>query len=416
MSEQLEGVLSVAMLVPMDDPREPDCHWGAPVLLEGAPGIGKTGMIKQAARSVDLPLQIVYLGTRQPEDLSGAPMPDGKGGINIECILPAVRKLTALGRGVLFLDELSCARPATQGAGLSTVQERAVGDTLLPGAIRVFAAANPPEQSAGGWRLAPPMENRLVHFKVECPTEDEWIAYMLRGKTVQLKNLQVGEARVQSKWDESYSHVLGLAAGFMRRMRAKVTVDAKDKNTDSRSPLFRYPLSNDRNREHAWASPRSWEAGLRCVATCHALADSENNFKRLGTDFIRATVGNALALEWAEWVAYANLPDPMQMLKNGWTPDKHRLDIAHAAYSSAIAFALSVPDAVERRKHAIMAWKLLNQADAVGLADMALAPAKSLMEAGYRAYTAGNDKELLEVAMPLTKKFGNTGMAAYAQK
>lgn len=199
MSEQMEGIMSIAMLTPMGDPNDADCKWGAPILLEGPPGIGKSGMINQAAASVGLPLETVYLGQRQPEDLSGAPIPDGDGDANIVCILPAVRRLMLQKKGVLFLDELSCARPATQGAGLSTVQERAVGDTQLPGSIRVFAAANPPEQSAGGWRLAPPMENRLVHFKVECPTPRDWGIYMLRGKTVQIKNLTVGESRIREK-------------------------------------------------------------------------------------------------------------------------------------------------------------------------------------------------------------------------
>ena len=421
MSANLESVLSVAMLTPMDDPRDPECRWGAPVLLEGPPGIGKSGMVNQAARSVKLPLEVVLLGTRQPEDMAGAPMPDGKGDIKIECILPAVRRLClAKFGGVLFLDELSCARPATQGAGLGVVQERCVGDTKLPGKVRVFAAANPPEQSAGGWRLAAPMENRLVHFKVVCPTEDEWIAYMLRGKTTQLVNIEIGEQRVCDKWDESWAHVLGLGAGFMKRARTKSTPDSKDgtKGEDARSPLFRFPTTNDRNREHAWASPRMWEMGLRLVAACHAISDSSQNFKALGTDFIRACVGEALAVQWAEWVAYANLPDPMHMLHNGWKPERRRLDIAHAAYASAIAYALSIQDQKERRSHAIMAWKLLNTADGEGLADMALAPAKSLMEAGFGAYNASQigDKDLADVSKALSLKFGKTGMAAYAPK
>jgi hypothetical protein len=409
------------MLTPMDDPRDPDCKWGAPVLLEGPPGIGKSSMFKQAARSVDLPLRIVYLGTRQPEDMAGAPMPDGNGGIKIECILPAVRDLcTYPGGGVLVLDELSCARPATQGAALAVLQERCVGDTQLPGRIRVFAAANPPDQAAGGWRLAAPMENRLVHYKVACPTEDEWIAHMLRGKRIQLSNIKAGEARICEKWDESWAHVLGLGAGFMQRMRSKNTPDKGNgkESEDPRSPLFRFPSTNDRNREHAWASPRSWEMGLRLVAACHAISDSHQSFKVLGTDFIRGCVGEALAVQWAEWVAHANLPDPQDMLKNGWEPDRRRLDIAMAAYSSAVAFALSVQDQAERRKHVIMAWKLLNVADNKGLADMALAPAKSLMEAGYRPSVANDagDKEMFEVSRALSIKFGKSGMAAYVPK
>ena len=414
MTANLESILSVSMLVPMGDPSDPDCIWGAPLLLEGPPGIGKTKRVAQAANSVHLPMRTVYLGTRQPEDMAGAPMPDGKGGITIECILPAVRELTTLGYGLLFLDELSCARPATQGAGLSVVQERCVGDTKLPGKVRVIAAANPPEQSAGGWRLAAPMENRLVHFTVGCPTVDEWIAYILRGKTTELRDIEAGERRITAKWSESWAHVAGLGAGFMKRMVTKGTTDEKSK--EPINPLFRFPSNNDRSREHAWQSPRSWETALRCVAACHALSDSENDYKLLGTEFVGGCVGKGLAVSWAEWVAYANLPDPVKMLEDGWKPDKRRLDIAMAAYSSAVAYALSIPEKVEQRKYVLLAWKLLNVADADGLSDMALAPAASLMAAGYRATSAGQDKELFEVAKGLTFKFGKTGAAAYAPK
>src|SRR5205823_11964182 len=59
---------------------------------------------------------------------------------------------------------ISTAPPAVQAAMLRIVLERVVGDLELPPGVRVVAAANPPEQAADGWDLAPPLANRLVHL------------------------------------------------------------------------------------------------------------------------------------------------------------------------------------------------------------------------------------------------------------
>ena len=57
---------------------------------------------------------------------------------------------------------------------LRVVLERTVGDLRLPAAVRVVAAANPPDEAADGWELAPPLANRLVHL--DWPTDGRYIA------------------------------------------------------------------------------------------------------------------------------------------------------------------------------------------------------------------------------------------------
>ena len=50
---------------------------------------------------------------------------------------------------------------------LTVALERMVGRTKLPDAVRIVAAANPPDRAAGGVDLTPPMANRFLHIDFE---------------------------------------------------------------------------------------------------------------------------------------------------------------------------------------------------------------------------------------------------------
>lgn len=361
----LEKLLSIAMLAPMDDPADATCRWGAPILFWGPPGIGKSGRVEAAGAAAGLPVETLYLSTLQPEDLSGIPMPDGVGGVVNVCSLSQVHTLTASGKGVLFLDELTTARPAVQGAGLGVVYNRRVAGKPLPGRVRVVGAANPPEEAAGGWTLAPPMANRLLHFEVSVPDPDEWSTWLLSGANEEVIPIERGEETITSNWNDSWAKTRGLGAGFIKRNRDR---------------LYKMPKEGSRDRTRAWPSPRSWEVALRCVATAEALS-----MKEYGLDLLMASCGEGAAAEWAEWVAYANLPDPKEMLEDGWKPDKRRLDVAFAAYSSAISYALGKTDKTEQTRYAVLAWKLLTGAKAANLLDLTASPARALIQAGYHS-------------------------------
>src|ERR1700735_2037473 len=164
MTANLENLLSVAMLAPLDNPASAVCRWGAPIIFWGPPGIGKSGRVEEACAAAGLEVEPLFLSTLQPEDLSGIPMPNtlAEGGVTRVCDLPQIQGLIAAKKGILFLDELTTARPAVQGAGLGVVYNRRVAGKRLPGGVRVIAAANPPEEAAGGWNLAPPMANRFL--------------------------------------------------------------------------------------------------------------------------------------------------------------------------------------------------------------------------------------------------------------
>src|SRR3954467_1353876 len=133
-----------------------------PVLLWGAPGTGKTSVIRALAGAAGWPCETVIASIREPSDFAGLPIVRD-GGVDLAPPRWAVR-LAASGRGVVFFDEVSTAPPAVQAALLRVVLERTVGDLQLPDGVSVVAAANPPEQASDGWDLSAPLANRFCHL------------------------------------------------------------------------------------------------------------------------------------------------------------------------------------------------------------------------------------------------------------
>ena len=83
-----------------------------PVLLWGAPGTGKTSVIRAMADALGWPCETVIASIREPSDFAGLPVVVGDG---VRFAPPAwARRLAEAGRGLLFLDELSTAPPAVQ--------------------------------------------------------------------------------------------------------------------------------------------------------------------------------------------------------------------------------------------------------------------------------------------------------------
>jgi MoxR-like ATPase len=132
---------------------------GVAVCLWGDPGIGKSALIHAAAEADSVPCETVIGSLREPSDFAGLPVVTDDG-VRLEP--PAwAKRLHAAQAGYLFLDELSTSPPAVQAAMLGVALERRVGDLLLPRAVQVVAAANPPERAADGWDLTPPLANRF---------------------------------------------------------------------------------------------------------------------------------------------------------------------------------------------------------------------------------------------------------------
>lgn len=391
---KLSQVLAHALLVPMEGhPNSPACVWGLPIHAIGSPGIGKSTCVRDAAHAAGLPMEPVYAATRQPEDFSGALLPNGE----IECILGGARKLINEGCGVLFLDEISCARPAVQAALLSVVLERRIGDTLLPSRVRIVAASNPPEEAAAGWELEPPMANRLAHFKVEIPTNAEWRDWLTGRASSDVSLIEDGEKRIAEGWTGAWSYIVNLADKFMAKMEHKT--------------LYNMPPEGSKERGGAWPTPRAWVMALRAHATCTILnSDKKDRGLGMTRELMTACIGAGACGSYLNYIKELDLPDPLEALTKGFVHDPKRIDRTLAIYNSMVPYITGCSDTKEKIRLAVFAWKRFMEGCNNKNADTVMFAAKSLTNAGLGRSRC---EELEKASSPVLLFLANNGFAQY---
>jgi MoxR-like ATPase len=128
--------------------------------LWGAPGIGKTSVVREWASERGLELVPAHLPTMEPFDLRGVPVPDHQRRVTVwlppETFAPRDKST------VHFLDELNMAELPTLRAVFPLILEGRLGDVTV-GGWRI-AAGNPPSASTLANELPAPLVNRFCHL------------------------------------------------------------------------------------------------------------------------------------------------------------------------------------------------------------------------------------------------------------
>jgi hypothetical protein len=316
-----------------------------PVLLWGAPGTGKTSVIRAMAAAMGWPCETVIASIREPSDFAGLPVVVGEG---VRFAPPAwARRLAAAGRGLLFLDELSTAPPAVQAALLRVVLERVVGDLELPAEVAVVAAANPPEQAADGWDLSAPLANRLCHLAWDI--DPRAVADGLAGgwAAPEIPQLPAG-------WAAELGLALALVAAFLHARPALACAPPDDADAAGRG----------------WPSPRTWEMAARLWAASGAAGSGEEARAAL----VRGAVGEGAGVEFLAWLAEMDLPDPEVVLAD---PAAFRLPSRGDRAYAAVAAVAAVVAADPTPQRWAAGWQVLGRA-AQSAPDVAAVAARTL--------------------------------------
>lgn len=143
-----------------------------PVFIWGGPGLGKSSVVSQLARALNIPLQDVRALLLDPVDLRGLPFlgKDGRSQWATPDFLPKD------GSGILFLDELNAAPTMVQASCYQLVLDRKLGEYTLPDGWAIVAAGNRDSDRAATTRMPTPLRNRFVHLDFEVDLQDwcEW--------------------------------------------------------------------------------------------------------------------------------------------------------------------------------------------------------------------------------------------------
>ena len=138
-----------------------------PLHIWGACGVGKSQIVAQVARDLDIDFLDVRAVQLDPVDLRGLPRIASD---QTEWVPP--KFLPTEGKGILFLDELTSAPQMTQAGCYQLVLDRRLGEYVLPAGWVVIAAGNPASERGVHFAMPRPLRNRFVHLELEADLND----------------------------------------------------------------------------------------------------------------------------------------------------------------------------------------------------------------------------------------------------
>jgi AAA domain (dynein-related subfamily) len=337
---------------------------GVPVVLTGKPGCGKTAAVNELARAQKRYLACVIASLREPSDFAGLPVVEGRSTFMAP---PAWAKAMAEHTNpILFLDEVSTAPQSVQAALLRVVDEGVVGELALPPGTATVAAMNPPDSAAGGWDLAAAFSNRWLHL--------EWRGW---------------GARQWSLWAarQGWGQPGQLIGAFLL----------------AHTTLLHAMPDDAAGRGQPWPSHRTWARA--CTVAHQADKAGMDLTSAVGIHLTSGCVGNAAALELAQYVQELDLPDPRKLLADpdSWVVPQ-RADRVWATLSNLARYVLETG----KRKDWERAWEVMviaNASDDPAYQHGDLAVAASVELAKHMPRGAKVPKALTEF-MPLLQAAG----------
>ena len=189
-----------------------------PVMLWGAPGIGKSDIVKAVTQELKIGLQDIRLAQMDPVDLRGVPAVEND---QTKWATPSCFPTDPDSAGIIFLDELSSADPSIQVAAYQLLLDRRIGEYKVPPKWIIVAAGNRAEDNAVSLPISSALANRMMHLELHAEPE-EWI-----------------------RWASEHGLVPSVI-GFIR-FRPEML------------------LAQGENCERGWPSPRSWASVSRIL-------------------------------------------------------------------------------------------------------------------------------------------------------
>jgi len=235
-----------------------------PVFLWGAPGIGKSDIIKQLGDEQKRNVIDVRLSLWEPTDIKGIPFYNPDLG-TMSWAPPLEFPSDPNDTSILFLDELNSAAPATQAAAYQLILNRRVGTYRLPKGVSIVAAGNRETDKGVTYRMPAPLANRFLHLELRTDYDD-WLIWATDNRV--------------------HEQVVGYVSF-------------------AKSDLYDFdPKSSSR----AFATPRTWSF------VSELLCDDDLDDATL-TDLVSGAIGEGLAVKFmAHRKVAKQMPDPVDVL------------------------------------------------------------------------------------------------------
>lgn len=265
-----------------------------PVMLWGAPGVGKSQLICQIAHENHARIIDIRLSQMEPSDLRGIPF---RVGDSVEWAVPSLLPNAERHgkKGILFLDEITSAPPTVSSAAYQLILDRRLGEYEVPDGWVIFAAGNRQGDRGVTYTMPAPLANRFSHYEFDVHLDD-WVAWA---------------------WDNLIDERI---IAFLR---------------------FRPELLFDFDPAHnpvAFPSPRSWEFSHRALQKFRESSD-------LLAGALQACVGPAVGIELKAFIDNLdNLPDIDAILAGEDIAVPKEVDLQYATATALVGRIIRVKD------------------------------------------------------------------------
>ena len=243
-----------------------------PLMVWGAPGLGKSTIIRKVAEEFGIGFIDVRLAQREPVDVRGLPVPDRER----KCVDWLVSgEWPREGKGILLFDELTAADRSLQVAAYELILDRRLGDLYkVPDQWYICAAGNRVDDAAVAATMSSALANRFMHVELAGDVES-WAAWAVR------------------------NNVHPAVIGFLRYRPECLLRQEKE------------------NLERGWPTPRSWE---RVSVMLRIIPDAEEN-ETLLRKVVYGLVGNRAGVEFVEYFKLnAEFDDVRRMMLDASLP------------------------------------------------------------------------------------------------
>ncbi|PWW11198.1 MULTISPECIES: ATP-binding protein [Pseudidiomarina] len=221
--DDVKAIIHAQLQLIQSDPAQAQAL--APLMLWGAPGVGKSTIVREICQQHGIQLIDIRLAQREPVDLRGLPVPNGD---HVDWLLAGEWPRDPNSRGIILFDELSAADRTLQAAAYEIILDRRLGDLYsLPPGWLVMGAGNGMDDRAVSYSFSSALANRFCHLELQ-PNAEQWCLW----------------AREQ-----------GLHSAVIAFLKY--------------APQHFFML--DENSERGWPSPRSWERVARLLSSSTGL-------------------------------------------------------------------------------------------------------------------------------------------------